>query len=172
MTNEKWNNTIDQCYSKFCSKEAQAKAAICSSPKLHNLLIQMQDFSTVIEANQYMKSGVVGWLLNIWKMWSIMSQSLSGLTHYLAYLPQLVLLLTKIFPRSLSRFISHKMLVSPSGLPNHFVAKDLFMETHNYWIKYFYNCGGIGTQFSQLKNVFSSNIPLVSHLSCLPTIHL
>lgn len=123
----------------------------------------MQDFSTVIEANRAMKAGDVGRLLRIWKMWSIMTQSLPGLTHYSAYLPRLVLLLTVVLPPSLAKLIRHNLLVSPSGRPNHFVAKDFLLETNNYWLKYFFNRAGVGTQIERLKELFSSNIPLVSN---------
>jgi hypothetical protein len=160
-TNE-WNAIIDKCYTRFCSKEARSDASSRKSPKLHNLLVRLRDFSTVVEANRSMRAGDIGRLLNVWKQWSIMSQSLSGLTHYSAYLPRLVLLLTEIFPTSMSKFISHNLLVSPSGRANHFVAKDFFLETFNYWLKFFYNRGGIGTQVQRLKDLFSANIPLVS----------
>jgi hypothetical protein len=55
----------------------------------------------------------------------------------------------------------HNLLVSPSGRPNHFVAKDFLLENHNYWLKFFYTQAGIGTQIERLKKLFSSNIPLV-----------
>lgn len=97
-----------------------------------------------------------------------MSQSLPGLTHYATYLPRLVLLLTKVLPPSLSKFFQHSMLVSPSGRPGHFVAKDFFLENHNYWLKFFYNRGGIGTQVERLKELFSLNIPLVSSMTFNP----
>jgi hypothetical protein len=154
-----WNDIVDKCYERFFSHEARRSAR--STPKLNNLLIRLQDFSTVIEANRAMKRGDIGRLINIWKMWSIMTQSLPGLTHYSAYLPRLILLLTHILPPSLSKLIRHSILVSPSGRPNHFVAKDFLLETHNYWLKYFYTRGGIGTQIDRLQALFSSNIPTV-----------
>ncbi|EHS63516.1 uncharacterized protein PGTG_21692 [Puccinia graminis f. sp. tritici CRL 75-36-700-3] len=154
-----WNAIVNQCYNQFCSHEARRAAQ--SSPKLYNLFIRLQDFSTVIEANRSMKRGDIGRLINVWKMWSIMTQSLPGLTHYSAYLPRLILLITKILPPSLSELIRHSILVSPSGRPNHFVAKDFLLETHNYWLKYFYVRGGIGTQIERLQELFSSNIPII-----------
>ncbi|KAA1070075.1 hypothetical protein PGTUg99_002283 [Puccinia graminis f. sp. tritici] len=157
----KWNYMVDKCYDRFFSHEARRAAR--GFPKLSNLLTRLQDFSTVIEANRAMKRGDIGRLINVWKMWSIMTQSLPGLTHYSAYLPRLILLLTKILPPSLGKLIRHSILVSPSGRPNHFVAKDFLLETHNYWLKYFYTQGGIGTQIDRLQALFSSNIPTVSH---------
>ncbi|KAI7949862.1 hypothetical protein MJO28_008683 [Puccinia striiformis f. sp. tritici] len=183
-----WNQTIDQCYNQFCSpkarREAYNKCRINKAShkrklddteadkirqrnhqsKLSNLLVRLHEFSTVIEANRAMKDGDIGRLINVWRMWSVMAQSLPGLTHYAAYLPRLVLLLTKVLPPSLSKFFRHSMLVSPSGRPGHFVAKDFFLENHNYWLKFFYNRGGIGTQVERLKELFSLNIPLLRSL--------
>jgi hypothetical protein len=180
-----WNKIIDQCYTQYCSpaarRQAYAKCRVSdlhlkrkltdkeaeeitqrhSRSKLSNLLVRLHEFSTVVEANRAMKSGDMGRLINIWRMWSVMSQSLPGLTHYATYLPRLVLLLTKVLPEPLSRFFKHSMLVSPSGRPGHFVAKDFFLENHNYWLKFFFNHGGIGTQVERLKELYSLNIPLV-----------
>ncbi|POW03187.1 hypothetical protein PSHT_11758 [Puccinia striiformis] len=156
-----WNQAIEQCYEKYCSPQARRTAAQQDCPKLSNLLIQIKDFSTVVEANRAMKAGDIGRLLRIWKMWSIMTQSLPGLTHYSAYLPRLVLLITHILPTSLAKLIRHTLLLSPSGRPNHFVAKDFNLKTNNYWLKFFFNRAGVGTQIERLKNLFSSNIPLL-----------
>ncbi|KAI7937710.1 hypothetical protein MJO29_015025 [Puccinia striiformis f. sp. tritici] len=156
---EQWNDIIHKCYNRFCSPDALINAH--SDPRLNNLLVRMQDFSTVIEANRAMKAGDVGRLINIWKMWTFMTQSLPGLTHYSAYLPRLVLLITQILPPSLGKLIRHTLLVSPSGRPGHFVAKDFFLENYNYWLKHFYTRGGMGTQIERLKTLYSSNIPLL-----------
>jgi hypothetical protein len=192
INTENWNDIIDKCYIQYCSptarREAYGRCRVNNLPlkrkmtkketeevikrhsqsKLSNLLVRLHEFSTVVEADRAMKAGDIGRLINIWRMWSVMSQSLPGLTHYATYLPRLVLLLTK----GLSRFFRHSMLVSPSGRPGHFVAKDFFLENHNYWLKFFYNHGGIGTQVERLKELYSLNIPLVrfdeTHWPMLP----
>ncbi|KAH9460251.1 hypothetical protein Pst134EB_008436 [Puccinia striiformis f. sp. tritici] len=156
-----FNDLVNQCYARFCSPEARKLASARACPKLSNLLIRMHDFSTVVEANRAMKAGDVGRLIRIWTMWSIMTQSLPGLTHYSAYLPRLVLMITKILPPSLAKLMRHSLLVSPSGRPNHFVAKDFLLENHNYWLKFFFNRTGNGSQIDRLKRLFSSNIPLL-----------
>ncbi|KNF04588.1 hypothetical protein PSHT_16054 [Puccinia striiformis] len=131
---EAWNQAIKKCYEAYCSPAARRKAAQLKCPKLSNLLIRIKDFLTGVEANRAMKAGDIGRLLRVWKMWSIMTQSLPGLTHYSAYLPRLVLLITRILPPSLAKLIRHTLLLSPSG---------------------------VGTQIERLKNLFSSNIPLL-----------
>ncbi|POV95267.1 hypothetical protein PSTT_16342 [Puccinia striiformis] len=160
MPTPTWNDTVERCYKLYCSPEARDNV-FDSDPVLLNLLIRLQDFSTVIEASRAMKAGDVGRLIRVWNMWSIMTQLLPGLTHYSAYLPRLVLLITRVLPPSLGKLIRHNLLVSPSGRANHFVAKDFLLETSNYWLKYFYNRAGIGTQIDWLKDLFSSNIPLL-----------
>ncbi|POW18097.1 hypothetical protein PSHT_06192 [Puccinia striiformis] len=65
-----WNSIILECYERFCSPRSRHEAAKESCPKLHNLLVRMQEFSTVVEANNAMKAGDIGRLINIWKMWS------------------------------------------------------------------------------------------------------
>jgi hypothetical protein len=157
----KWNAIIRECYERFCSPKAREEASKMKSPKLNNILLRLQEFSTVIEANNAMKAGDIGRLINVWKIWSVMAQALKGLTHYSLYLPRMVLLLTQILPPDLAKLLRHNLLFSPSGRPGHFVAKDFFLENQNYWLKFFYNRGGIGTEVQRLKNLFSMNIILV-----------
>ena len=150
-----WNRIIDQCYNQFFTPQAQALAARNqTSARLSNTLIMMHDFSTFAEAKRSMSAGDVGRLMIIWKKWSVMSQSLPGITNYSSYLPRMVLLLTVILPPSLSKYLRHNLLISPSGRENHFVAKDYWLEIQNYWIKFFYNNNGMGTQIERLRNIF------------------
>ncbi|KAH9458328.1 hypothetical protein Pst134EB_010636 [Puccinia striiformis f. sp. tritici] len=159
-----WNAIIVECYNRFCSPQARARAADLKSPKQHNLVVRLQEFSTVVEANNAMKAGDIGRLMNVWKMWSVMAQSLPGLTHYASYLPRLVLLLNEILPPSLSKLLKHNLLFSPSGRPGHFVAKDFYLENCNYWLKFFFNRGGVGTDIQRLKELYSTNIILLQSM--------
>ncbi|PLW13244.1 hypothetical protein PCANC_18007 [Puccinia coronata f. sp. avenae] len=68
LLTDKWNNTIIKWYERFCLPQARAKAAKEKSPKLHNLLIQLHEFSTFIKANNVTKAGDVGQLMNVWKI--------------------------------------------------------------------------------------------------------
>ncbi|PLW53140.1 hypothetical protein PCANC_11349 [Puccinia coronata f. sp. avenae] len=160
ITVDEWNMRINKCYDRFCSPESRRRATVSESPKLHNVLVRLHEFSTVIESNRAMKAGDIGRLINVWKIWLFMTQSLKGLTHYSSYLPRLIISLNSILPSSLSKLMRHSLLVSPSGRPGHFVAKDFLLETQNYWLKYFYNRGGIGTDVQRLKELFSLNLPL------------
>ena len=168
ISNSQWNNIIEVCYSQFFSPQARAEAAKHkSSSRLSNTLIMLHDFSTIVEAKRSMSAGDVGRLMIVWKKWSLMSQSLPGITNYSSYLPRLVLLLTVILPPSLRKYLRHNLPISPSGRKNHFVSKDFWLEIQNYWIKYFYNHNGMGTQIERLRNVFSLNIFLVCVNCCI-----
>jgi hypothetical protein len=165
----KWNSHITKFYDRYCTGEAQAKALEDAtsdppktSPQLSNLLLQLQDFSEVVEANQAMQAGDIGRMLNMWKMWSVMSQGLKGLNSYSSYLPKTVLLLTKLLPESFSKLFRHSLLFSPSGRDDHYLSKDGYLQIQNYWLKHVYNNSGQGTQIDWLKDKFSLNIHLVS----------
>ncbi|OAV85065.1 hypothetical protein PTTG_30822, partial [Puccinia triticina 1-1 BBBD Race 1] len=160
MKTDRWNTIIEEFYTQHCTGDAQNKAAQLKSPKLHNILIRLQEFSTVIEANRAMKAGDIGRLLIIWKTWSVMSQSLKGLRNYSTYLPQLVLMMTQLLPPSPAKLLRHLLLFSPSGRDNHFVAKDFYLEIQNYLLKFLFNQTGTGTQIDRLKNLYSLNVHL------------
>jgi hypothetical protein len=165
---ERWNSIVDQCYDRFFSPQARSAAATEGTcPKLRNTMLRMHDFSTVVEAKRSMKAGDVGRLMLIWKKWSLMAQALKGITNYSTYLPRMVLMLTVVLPPALSKYMRHNLLMSPSGRPEHFVAKDYWLEIQNYWIKFLFNNNGTGTQIEQLRNVFSVNIFLVSEVKCI-----
>ncbi|PLW54244.1 hypothetical protein PCANC_05205 [Puccinia coronata f. sp. avenae] len=113
LTTDQWNSIVIQCFNDYCS--AQARKLASSSPKLHNTLVQLHDFSTVVEAKRAMKDGDIGRLM--------------------------------IFGRN-----------------GHFVAKDFWLEIQNYWLKYFYNKSGIGTQIKRLQDIFSPNIIMLQSM--------
>ncbi|KAA1133952.1 hypothetical protein PGTUg99_033327 [Puccinia graminis f. sp. tritici] len=91
-----------------------------------------------------MKAGDVGRLMIVWKKWCVMAQSIQKITNYLSYLPQMVLLLMVALPPSLSKYLRHNLLMSPLGRPDHFVAKDFWLEEQNYWLKFLHAKSGIG----------------------------
>lgn len=162
---ETLNKIIDLCYNRFFGPNVIRDALKNSSSRYYNLLLRLRDFSTIVEANRAMQAGDIGRLLNMWRRWAVMTQGMKSLKHYKVHLPRMILLITKVLPPALCRLIQHSLLITPSGRPNHFVAKDFYLEVQNYWIKYFYNHNGIGTNINRLKDVFSINIPLVCHLS-------
>ncbi|PLW44064.1 hypothetical protein PCASD_04831 [Puccinia coronata f. sp. avenae] len=84
---EEWNSIVEDCYTQFCTGQArkEAKARDCS--RLHNTLVMLHNFSTVVEAKRSMRDGDVGRLMIIWSKWSLMTQALPGITNYSNYLP-------------------------------------------------------------------------------------
>jgi hypothetical protein len=79
----------------------------------------------------------------------------------------MVLLLTVITPPSMSTYLKHNLLFSPTGRRNHFVAKDHWLEVQNYWIKFLFNRSGNGTNIDRLRELLSPNIFLV----CISKLH-
>ncbi|OAV88474.1 hypothetical protein PTTG_29018 [Puccinia triticina 1-1 BBBD Race 1] len=122
------------------------------------------DFATIVEANSAMKDGDYGRLMFMWQRWAVMSQGIGGMPHYSKHLPKLIVLLNHILPESLSQLVLNTLLLSPKGKPGHFMATDFYLEVQNYWLKYFFNHSGIGTDIERLKEVFSSNISLLQYL--------
>lgn len=130
---------VDKTYNLLFSGEALLKAQDAKDNRKIALLLRACDFASVIEAKRAMSAGDVGRLMSMWKFWSVMIQGIKGLTHYSKILPQVVAMLTKTLPEPITHVLKHNLLIAPSGRPNHFVAKDFFLEVQNYWLKFFYN---------------------------------
>ncbi|KAA1119008.1 hypothetical protein PGT21_012632 [Puccinia graminis f. sp. tritici] len=164
LPSDKIDLIINECYNRFFTASAVDQAGKNLSPKLLNQILRTIDFASVVEANRSMKSGDIGRVMYMWKRWSVMSQSMKKLKNYSIQLPRMILLLEKILPSALSKVILHSLLIAPSGRRKHFVAKDFYLEVQNYWLKYFFNHTGKGTDINRLKDVFSVNVALVCFL--------
>ncbi|POW07635.1 hypothetical protein PSHT_09895 [Puccinia striiformis] len=156
------HNTIEKTYEQFFTATAQETASNRTSPKLSNLMLRLSNFATIVEGNTAMKCGDIGRLMNVWKRWSVMAQGIKKLTQYSIQLPRMIILLNEILPKGLRKLILHSLLIAPSGRHKHFVAKDQHLEDQNYWLKYFFNRSGRGTNIDRLKDVYSLNVPLVT----------
>ncbi|PLW58264.1 hypothetical protein PCANC_00916 [Puccinia coronata f. sp. avenae] len=143
---------------------AVAPLGASKSPAYWNMLLRICDFATVVKASRAMKAGDPGRLMFMWEHWAIMTQALPKLPHYSKHLPKLILTLKEALLKSLSRVFESTLLISPTGRANKFVATDCFLELQNYWLKYFFNHSGIGTNINRLKDVFSINIPVLLKL--------
>ncbi|POW02310.1 hypothetical protein PSTT_11867 [Puccinia striiformis] len=164
ISTAKFNTIVEEFYHRYCTGEAPHEASKRDCPKLHNLLMRLQEFSTVVEANRAMKAGDIGRLINMWKRWSVMSQALKSLRNYSSYLPRMVLMLTEFLPSSMAKLFRHSLLFSPSGREGHFVSKDFYLELQNYWLKFLFNQSGNGTLIERLKNLYSMNIHLLREM--------
>ncbi|KAH9470516.1 hypothetical protein Pst134EA_007768 [Puccinia striiformis f. sp. tritici] len=165
IPSERLHRIVDLCYMRFFSPAALRAASI--DPKtggLKNALLRLRDFASIIECDRAMRAGDIGRVLNMWKRWTVMAHGIKGLNNYVIYLPRMILLLTKVLPKGLAKTLQHSLLINPTGRANHFVAKDFFLENNNFWLKFFYNHSGIGTEISRLKDVFSLNIPILREL--------
>jgi hypothetical protein len=85
LTTVNWNSIVNQCFNDYRLAQARKAALSGASAKLHNTLVQLHDFSTMVEAKRTMKDGNVGHLMIVWKQQSIMSQAMTGITNYQTY---------------------------------------------------------------------------------------
>jgi hypothetical protein len=161
MTSQKICKLVDDTYTKFCSGAARRSKVSQGSVTHSNMLLRIRDFATIIEARNAMKAGDPGRLMYMWRRWAVMGQGIPHLPHYSKHLPRLILLLEVVLPPSLAKVVMSTLLINPTGKANSFVATDFFLEIQNYWLKYFFNHSGIGTNIERLKDVFSINIPIV-----------
>ncbi|KAH9470746.1 hypothetical protein Pst134EA_004670 [Puccinia striiformis f. sp. tritici] len=164
MSSQSISDVVNLTYERFCSRKATTSPLATHSPAHKNLLLRVLDFATVIEAKCAMQAGDTGRLMYMWEQWAVMGQALPKLPHYSRHLPRLILLIKYILPPSLARIIRSTLLISPTGRHNHFVATNFYLEIQNYWLKYFFNHSGIGTDIERLKEVFSINIPILRFL--------
>ncbi|OAV95821.1 hypothetical protein PTTG_26530 [Puccinia triticina 1-1 BBBD Race 1] len=164
VSSETIHDWVERTYDRFCSGEALRSDLAQNYTGHKNFLLRIRDFGTILEANRAMKDGDYGRLMFMWQRWSVMSQGIGGMPHYSKHLPKLIILLKYILPESLSCLVMNTLLLSPRGKPGHFVATDFYLEVQNYWLKYFFNHSGIGTDIDRLKDIFSSNISLLQYM--------
>ncbi|OAV96747.1 hypothetical protein PTTG_26233 [Puccinia triticina 1-1 BBBD Race 1] len=164
LPSQRLKETVDLCYNQFFSPVALRSASVDLATGLKNNLLWLRDFAAIIECDRAMRAGDIGRVLNMWKCFTVMAHGIKGLNNYAIYLPRMILLLTKVLPKGLAKTLLHSLLINPSGRPNHFVAKDFFLENNNFWLKYFYNHSGIGTEISRLKDIFLVIIPILRKL--------
>ncbi|PLW16155.1 hypothetical protein PCASD_15855 [Puccinia coronata f. sp. avenae] len=164
MTPGDIDDLVDKVYEKFMSVNALEKAKEDKDHRLMNLMLQVRDFATVVECDNAMRTGDIGRVLSMWRLWSVMAHSIKGLNKYGIQLPRMLLLLTKALPEGLQKVLRHSLLISPTGRPGHFVAKDFYLELQNYWLKYFFNRTGTGTKILRLVDKISINVPTLQKI--------
>ncbi|KAH9821731.1 hypothetical protein DFH28DRAFT_828398, partial [Melampsora americana] len=67
----------------------------------------LQDFSTIIEAQNSTRADGIGRLIQIWKCYSSTAEGMTRLSHYSRHLPKMALLLEQALPSKLSCFLKH-----------------------------------------------------------------
>ncbi|KAA1078862.1 hypothetical protein PGTUg99_010718 [Puccinia graminis f. sp. tritici] len=137
MSSARISEVVNETYIRFFSAEAKLDATLQTSPKLYNTILRLADFATIAKGDAAMKAGDIGRVMNVWKRWAVIAQGIKKLTQYSIQLPRMILLLNEILPSGLAHIIKHSMFVAPHGRQKHFVAKDQFLESQNYWLKHF-----------------------------------
>ncbi|PLW13214.1 hypothetical protein PCASD_06518 [Puccinia coronata f. sp. avenae] len=87
MTNNDIDDLVDKVYKKFMSVNALEEAKEDKDHQLTNLMLQVQDFATVVECDNAMHAVDIEWVLNVWCLWSVMAHSIKGLDKYDIQLP-------------------------------------------------------------------------------------
>jgi hypothetical protein len=82
LTSEAFDLLVNETYDRFFSGEALQTKLAKTSPAQRNWLLQMRNFSTMVEALRAMKEGDHGHLMYMWKHWSVMAQAMGKLSHY------------------------------------------------------------------------------------------
>ncbi|KAH9808576.1 hypothetical protein DFH28DRAFT_908510 [Melampsora americana] len=132
-------DVVDECFKDFFTAISLHKMEKSNNWHAYNLRLRLRDFASIIEGEDAMRQGDIGRVMLMWKRWSLMAQGMKGLSHYALHLPRMILLLESGLPPGLAKLIKHSMLITASGRPGNFIAKDFFLELQNYWLKYFYN---------------------------------
>ncbi|KAH9807657.1 hypothetical protein DFH28DRAFT_1138510 [Melampsora americana] len=151
---------VDECHTQFFTVASLKLAEENGDQVGYNLRLRLRDLGSIVEMDHAMKRGDIGRVMIILKTWSFMSHGVKGMSHYARHIPRLVLLLEHYLPKPVAHVIKHSLLIPASGRDGHFIAKDFYLELQNYWLKYFYNHSGPGTNIKRLTERFSLNIPL------------
>lgn len=133
------NRVFDEVWNQYFDSTAVESARVNVEHTQYNLMVRLRDFATVVEAHNATRAGDIGRLMEMWKMWAIMSQGIPGLSHYAKHIPRLVLLLEVDLPRDLAHAIKHSLLIPSNEREDHWMAIDEYMEVHICWLKSHYN---------------------------------
>ncbi|KAG0148784.1 hypothetical protein CROQUDRAFT_40872, partial [Cronartium quercuum f. sp. fusiforme G11] len=71
-----------------------------------DLCLQIQDFATVVEAEEAMQSGDVGHLMSVWKLWSLMAHGFRMVPQYALHPMWFMVLVEQDLPKQLARLIT------------------------------------------------------------------
>ncbi|KAJ3831844.1 hypothetical protein F5878DRAFT_672513, partial [Lentinula raphanica] len=106
-----------------------------------NTLLQNRDTLLYIEIVDAIRSGDIGRVINIFKMWMVMMRAKKTMPKYAdAFFETLGRLNT--YPEILKKFYLHNWLVNVTGKENRWKEVDLLQEHQNFWAKIIYNAKG------------------------------
>lgn len=130
---------LEDCFERFFEPATLRKHEEDENWAAYNFQLRLRDFASLVEGDQAMRAGDIGRVFYMMKRWAVMAQGFNGLTHYARQIPRFILLLEEDLPKDLARAIKHSLLLPSSTRANHFIAKDLWLEYCNCWLKHIYN---------------------------------
>ena len=101
-------------------------------------LLRLRDFTQFLEAYSASADGDVGRLVYRYEGWVLLFNGAARVRQYNSLLSKLLLQLKSDLPLALRNVIRRGLLFSPGGRPGRFCAKDFYLETLNFWVKYFF----------------------------------
>ncbi|SGY12061.1 BQ5605_C011g06375 [Microbotryum silenes-dioicae] len=145
---------IERVIRRYLSVHAieQAKANKSKAPVFYESLLRLRDLVDFDEGYFATLQGDIGRVIHWWERMSPFLQAAEGVSHYRSHLPHLLLLLKSDLPTQLTRLVRRGLLISPSGRRGKFCGKDFYLETLNYWLKYFFSVKGAGCSFDKMRD--------------------
>ena len=101
-------------------------------------LLRLRDLTHFLEAYSASQDGDVGRLLYCYESWVVLFNGSRKVHQYSTLLVKLMLQLKSDLPPALRDVIRRGLLFSPSSRPLHCCAKDYYLETLNFWVKFFF----------------------------------
>ncbi|KAJ4472426.1 hypothetical protein C8R41DRAFT_701928, partial [Lentinula lateritia] len=115
---------------------------------IENAILFNHDGLFYIELVHAVRTGDIGRVVNVLKMWMIMMRTKKTMPKYADAIFKTLGCVTT-YPEKLRKFFLHNWLVNVTGQPNCFKEVDLLQEHQNFWAKVFqhaFNISSLGTK--------------------------
>ncbi|KAJ3729395.1 hypothetical protein C8R42DRAFT_742175 [Lentinula raphanica] len=117
-----------------------------------NNLLQNRDTLLYIEIVDAIKSGDIGRVVNVFRVWMVMMRAKKTMPKYAdAFFETLGRLNT--YPETLKKFYLHNWLVNVTGKEKRWKEVDLLQEHQNFWAKIIYNAKGSNRSWDWLAMI-------------------
>ncbi|KAF8827077.1 hypothetical protein HHX47_DHR5001104 [Lentinula edodes] len=132
VSNEVYQNLFStKAYDEFTRKPYR-------DTTIENAILFNRDGLLYIELVHAVRTGDIGRVVNVLKMWMIMMRTKKTMPKYADAIFETLGRVTT-YPEKLRKFFLHNWLVNVTGRPNCFKEVDLLQEHQNFWAKTIYN---------------------------------
>ncbi|KAJ3826952.1 hypothetical protein F5880DRAFT_1609774 [Lentinula raphanica] len=151
---DEFNDCADTVYNQLFTTaaydEAQAKAY--RDTIYENNLLQNRDTLLYIEIVDAIKTGDIGRVVNVFRMWMVMMRTPKTMPKYADAIFE-TLGRISAYPEILREFFLHNWLVNTTGRTNRWKEVDLLQEHQNFWAKIIYNAKGSNRSWTWLAMI-------------------